>query len=949
MISHSSLLVLALQMEIQEALLQILSAEKVKSRITDRYSYASDASFYYLIPQAVVQPSNLSEIKSLFELSHRLNIPIVFRTGGTSLSGQSITDGILVDLSRYWQNATVLENGAAVKVQPGMIGGDVNQLLKKWGRKIGPDPASINAAMMGGILSNNSSGMCCGVTGNAYHTLRSMAFMLTDGSYYDTAIEADYQRFEIEQTIIFQEIKKLQSQLLGNTDLVKRIRKKYELKNTVGYGLNAFIDHKHPLDILSHVLIGAEGSLAFIGEAVLNTLPDLAFKATAILYFETPLIACNAIAGLKETGAAALELMDRAALRSIEDQKGSPDIIKTLPFLAAGILCEYQAASLEELEVQLEKAQPFLLSLTTVVPYHFTLDAEQQAKYWKLRKGMYPSVAAAREKGSTVLLEDIAFPVEVLGEAVLGVQELMLKYGFTNGIIFGHAKEGNLHFIISLSFNDPSSILAYENFAKDLAVLVLEKYNGSLKAEHGTGRQIAPFIEDEWGTEAYEIMKQLKTLLDPHQLLNPGVIINADKDCHTKNLKTLPIVEEEVDKCIECGYCEHRCPSREFTLTPRRRIVVRRALQRLAKEKDTANYDQLLKEYQFDGLDTCAVDGLCALDCPVDINTGELVKRLRRESHSSTANNIALMVAKHFDTVESIVKIALKTGNLTNRLLGKQAMPNLTKGIRKIIPNFPLWTAEITGPIQNSKNLVSNPSAIFFNACISRMMGADKESKESTVELAVRISKRAGIDLLVPSDLTGTCCGQIYSSKGFTDAHSYTVNQTIEKLWNWSQEGKLPVVMDTTSCTNSLLHSRPYLNKENQEKFDKLRVLDIIDFLADTILPNLIITKPKEKIVFHPVCSTYKMNLLGKLKLIGKACAMQADFPVNAGCCGMAGDRGFYYPGLTDAATRKEAEEVSLTDYDGYYSSGKTCEMSISKTVAKNYQSILYLLNEVSA
>ena len=936
-------------MGLQEALLQILPADKVKTRITDRYSYASDASFYYLVPQAVVQPSSLAEIKALFELSHQINTALVFRTGGTSLSGQSITDGILVDLSRYWQNASVIDNGDAVKVQPGIIGGDVNQLLKKWGRKIGPDPASINAAMMGGILSNNSSGMCCGVTGNAYHTLRSMAFMLTDGTYYDTAMVSDYQRFETEQAEIFQEIKRLQNQLLNNTALVSRIRKKYELKNTVGYGLNAFIDHQHPLDILAHVLIGAEGSLAFIAEAILNTLPDLAYKATSILYFETPLIACNAIAGLKATGAAALELMDRAALRSIENQSAAPEAIKTLPAQATGILCEYQATSLEALQVQLEHANPFLTKLQTILPYQFTLDADQQAKFWKLRKGMYPSVAAAREKGSTVLLEDIAFPVEVLGEAVLGVQDLMLKHGFVNGIIFGHAKEGNLHFIISQSFNEPSDILAYENFAKDLAVLVLEKYNGSLKAEHGTGRQIAPFIEDEWGTEAYDIMKQLKSLLDPHQLLNPGVIINADKDCHTKNLKTLPIVEEEVDKCIECGYCEHRCPSREFTLTPRRRIVVRRALQRMLKDKDLANYQQLLKEYQYDGLDTCAVDGLCALECPVDINTGELVKRLRRESHSNTANSIALMVAKHFGTVESIVKIALKTGNLTNRLLGKQAMPNLTKGIRNIVPSFPLWTNEITGPISYATNPVSNPTAVFFNACISRMMGADQESKESTVDLAVRISKRAGIDLLVPSDLTGTCCGQIYSSKGFTDAHRFTVNETIEKLWNWSKEGALPVVMDTTSCTNSILHSRPYLNETNQARFDQIKLLDILDFLADDVLPSLIINQPKHKIVFHPVCSTYKMNLLGKMKKIGKACAEQADFPINAGCCGMAGDRGFYYPGLTAAATRKEAEEVSTTEYDGYYSTGKTCEMSISKSVEKNYQSILYLLDEVSA
>ncbi len=936
-------------MDLNKLLHNILSPEKVKTSLTDRYSYASDASFYYLIPQAVVQPANLNDVKALFALSEQTKIPLVFRTAGTSLSGQSITDGILVDLSRYWQNATVIEEGNAVIVQPGIIGAQVNQLLKKYGRKIGPDPASINAAMMGGILSNNSSGMCCGVVQNAYHTLRSIAFMLPDGTYFNSAILADYKRFEIEQPTLFVQIQSLQKRLIANTELVTKIRKKYTLKNTVGYSLNAFLDYQHPLDVLVRLLIGAEGTLAFIAEAILETLPDPAFKATALFYFENPLAACNAIVGLKESGAAALELMDRAALKSIEHQPYAPSVIKDLSNNATAILCEYQATSAIGLNELLENAAGVIANLPTISPFTFTTDAELQAKYWKLRKGMYPSVAAAREKGSTVVLEDIAFPVEVLGAAVLDVQQLMLKYGFDNGIIFGHAKEGNLHFVVSQPFNTPSDIASYENFAKEIADLVLHKYQGSLKAEHGTGRQIAPFVADEWGEEAYSIMKDLKSFIDPNNLLNPGVIINADKDCHIKNLKSLPVVETEVDKCIECGFCEHRCPSREFTLTPRRRIVVRRALQRLLKENDTSTYEALLKEYQFEGLDTCAVDGLCALECPVDINTGDLVKRLRRESHSVNANAMAVLVAKHFNTIESLVKFALITGRLANKVFGKNAMHTLTVGIRKLAPSFPLWTKELTGPIKLSKHQPAIASAVFFNSCISRMMGADKLNSESTIDIAVQVSKRAGIELLVPNDLAGTCCGQAFSSKGFTSAYEISVNQTMEKLWKWTNQASIPVIMDTSSCTHSLHSSRPYLNKENQARFDQLQILDIIDYLADTVIPTLPITKPKNKIVFHPVCSTYKMNLLGKLKTIGNACAKQADFPLSAGCCGMAGDRGFYFPKLTAAATRVESLEVLATDYEGYYSTGKTCEMSISAAVQKEYQSVLYLLNEVSA
>jgi D-lactate dehydrogenase len=833
-------------------------------------------------------------------------------------------------------------------VQPGVIAAKVNEQLKKYQRKIGPDPASINAAMMGGIISNNSSGMCCGVQDNTYHTLRFIKFMLPDGTRYNTENKDDYNRFEIESKLLADTIMQLKSRLLFNEVLVSKIRQKYQLKNTVGYGLNAFIDFEHPLDILAHLLIGAEGTLAFIEEAVMETLPDNACKITGLLYFDDPLSACNAIPALKATGAATLELMDRAALRSIENQADAPSLIKNLPDQATAILCEYQAADPVALLAKYEAALPFIEPLELLHPVHFTTDALQQYAYWKLRKGMYPSVAAARKKGTTVLLEDIAFPIDKLGEGVLDIQQLMQLHGYENSIIFGHAKEGNLHFVMSQSMSDPEAVRAFDLFAKDLAALVIGKYGGSLKGEHGTGRQIAPFVKDEWGSDAYEIMQVLKNAVDPHNLLNPGVILNNDINCHISNLKTLPIVEEEVDKCIECGYCENRCPSKDFTITPRQRIVVRRALQRLAEDKNEADKKILLQQYQFAGLDTCAVDGLCATDCPVSINTGDLVKRLRRENHSARANAIAVSVAKNFKKLEWTLKFALNSGNAVNRLLGQHIMHNMTVGIKKNIPTFPLWMKQLTGPaamVITETN--STPDIIYFVSCITRVMGADKDAKKSLTEVVVSVSKKAGLNVLIPSDIVGNCCGQPYSSKGFSQAYTHNANDIFGKLWHWSQQGNIPVLMDITSCTQSLHTARPYLTPENQAKFDQIKILDSIEYIADMLLPKLTIRLPKKQIVFHPVCSIFKMNLYGKLKLIGEACATKLHLPANAGCCGMAGDRGFYYPGLIEAATNNEAAEVNEQQYDGYYSSAKTCEMSLSEATGKNYRSLFYLLDEV--
>ncbi|GAB3823804.1 hypothetical protein GCM10028895_31230 [Pontibacter rugosus] len=679
-------------MEIEKLLETVLPKARIRARLIDVVSWASDAGFYYLRPKAVVQPVSEEEVKGLFAFSHQHKVPLTFRTAGTSLSGQSITDGILVDLSQFWNKVTVENEGELVRVQPGVIGAIVNAFLRKYKRKIGPDPASINSAMMGGILSNNASGMCCGVSKNSYHTTRYIRFVLPNGKSYTTEAEADYARFREECPAIYLKLEEMRAQVQQQPALHDIIRHKYKTKNTVGYSVNAFIDYEHPLDILAHLLIGAEGTLGFIAEAVLQTVLDYPAKSTALLYFPDMYAACQAIVPLTEAGAEAVELMDRASLRSIEHMEGVPALIKTLPGAAAALLVEFQGNNQEELQ---EKVNGFLSlspQLALLSPPAFTADPAEQAFLWKVRKGMFPAVGAVRASGTTVILEDVAFPVERLGDAILDLQALFQRHKYDNAIIFGHAKDGNIHFVVTQAFDTPSEIERYNRFLQEVVALVVKKYNGALKAEHGTGRNMAPFVETEWGSEIYAIMKSLKETIDPENLLNPGVIINHDKNAHIQYLKDLPKVEEEVDKCMECGFCEHKCPSRNITLTPRRRIVVRRELLKLKRQGNKKQHKKLLQQYQYDGLDTCAVDGLCATACPVDINTGDLVKRLRRESHSDLANEVALLVASNFKLATSVAKAGLKAGVGVNSLLGANTLVNLTKGAKAIVPALPLWS-----------------------------------------------------------------------------------------------------------------------------------------------------------------------------------------------------------------------------------------------------------------
>ncbi len=939
-------------LSLRDSLAAIVGQERVLDRPVDLIAFAADASFYRLIPKAVVFASSIQEVQALFRLSHDLKIPMTFRAAGSSLSGQAISDGILVEVARNWRTIQVLEDGARVRVQPGVIGAHVNHALRPYRSKMGPDPASINTCTVGGILSNNSSGMCCGVVQNAYHTLESLTFVLPSGTVIDSgAPDADAQ-FRAAEPVLTEGLLAMKAELLGNPALAERIRSKYKTKNTTGYSLNAFMDFDRPVDIFRNLLVGSEGTLAFIAEAVLNTVPDLPVKVTGFLLFPDLHAACAAIIPLRDAGAAALELLDRASLRSVENQPGVPASFKTLADGAAALLVEFHGRE-ESVRADLERqAMATAAGLQLLEPAHFTHDPIEQAMMWKIRSGTFPSVGAVRKRGTTVLIEDVAFPIESLADAAVDLTKLFARHGYDEAIIFGHAKDGNLHFVITQSFNDQAAVDRYERFMDDVVELVVRKYDGALKAEHGTGRNMAPFVEAEWGPEAKAVMTKLKALVDPWSLLNPGVIINNDPKGHLADLKPMPGVEEEVDKCIECGYCEPKCPSRELTLTPRQRIVVRREIARLeACKENPALLASLQEAFPYMALETCAADGLCATACPVGIDTGQLTKRFRRASHSRRAQKLALSVARNFATVEPVLRMALRAGHTVQALFGTSAMPFITRAL-KTFGSSHLWSPEMPkaakAPLPSTN--LEGAAAIYFPACISRMMGhlPGEPEEMSLVEALVNVAARAGTPVHIPFDVEGTCCGVPFSSKGFDEAHRYTINHAIEKFWEWSQQGRLPVVMDTSPCTYGVLSSRAYLTADNQVKFDKLKIIDSTAFAFDVLLPRLQVRRKVGSVVLHPVCSVTKMNLLPQLEGVAKACADKVVVPRDAGCCGFAGDRGFTHPELTAAATKHEAREVKTQSFDGYFASSRTCEVGMTRSTGHVYRSFLYLLEQTT-
>ncbi len=909
-------------------------------------TYGTDASFYRLIPKIVINVENEEQVRLILREAGRRKLPVTFRAAGTSLSGQAVTDSILVRLKGdSWNKYRVFDNAQKIQLQPGIIGGSANRILAEFGKKIGPDPASIESCKIGGILANNASGMCCGVEQNSYQTLDSMRIILADGTVVDTSDDNSKAAFRKSHSVLLDGLSALRQSVLDDPLLYERISYKFKIKNTTGYSLNALIDFEDPFEIMQHLLVGSEGTLGFIADAVYKTVVEHKHKASALILYPDMKTACDAIPILRQQPVAAAELIDRAGLASVEEKDGMPDYLKELGKTVTALLVETRAESHELLQEQIAQICTALEPLPVVRPIEFTAIPTEFGKLWTIRKGLFPAVGAVREIGTTVIIEDVAFPGEYLASAALDLQAMFDKYNYSEAIIFGHALDGNLHFVFTQDFSIESEVVRYRQFMDDVVAMVVEKYDGSLKAEHGTGRNMAPFVEKEWGEAAYELMKRIKTLFDAHNLLNPGVILNEDFEAHIKNLKPLPESHELVDTCIECGFCELVCPSKNVTLTPRQRIVGRREISRRVRAGEpTGPLEAFIKDYQYDGKDTCAADGMCATRCPVSIDTGKMIKALREESNGELANKIAHRVKDNFAAVTKVMGTTLDLVDKTHQLVGTRVMEGGAELAHKLSKGkVPLWNREMptAAVVDKSSDRILDPAktVVYFPSCAARAMGGPSRSddaRSSLPEVTRSLLHKARFAVLSPARLDSLCCGQAFESKGFMEQADAKSAELSEALLKISDNGRYPILCDTSPCL--------YRMKQTLDK--RLKLYEPVEFVLQILMDHLTITQKEMKIAIHPTCSLRKMGLENRLHQLAKMCATDVVWPEEIYCCGFAGDRGFSHPELNASALHSLKDHVC--DCEAGYSTSKTCEIGLSLHSQIPYLSILNLVDDVT-
>lgn len=940
-----------MQQAYQDLINELKKTIDEKRIITDptlTLAYGTDASFYRLVPKLILQLDSIDEVVLAVKQCAERNIPLTYRAAGTSLSGQAISDSVLITLTTNWRNYKILNGGEQIWLQPGVIGADANKYLAPYGRMIGPDPASINTCKIGGIAANNASGMCCGTAKNSYKTLAGMTIVLADGTILDTLDPESVASFKRTHADLVGDLTTLATECQSNEELADKIRHKYRLKNTTGYSLNSLVDYVDPIEILQHLLIGSEGTLGFIADITYNTVIDHADKASGLFVFADIEATCLAVSELSKTEVAAVELMDSRSLASVADKPGMPDFIAELgekgDTEAAAILVEIHAKDAEDLDKQSAELLAIINKYSPIEMVEFSRDAQVCAQLWGIRKGLFPAVGAVRETGTTVIIEDVAFPLEQLAPAVRELQDLFIEYNYNEAIIFGHALAGNLHFVFTQAFDTDQEVERYSGFMDAVAKLVAVDYQGSLKAEHGTGRNMAPYVELEWGKDGYELMQKIKKIFDSKGILNPGVILNDDHDSHISNLKEMPAADTLIDKCIECGFCEPVCPSRNLSLTPRQRNSVFREISRLRRtDEDPARLAEMEKVFRYQGVDTCAATGLCADRCPVGINTGDLMRKLR-QNHSDKAKSIANWTADHFEGMTKATKLGLGVANGVHSVIGTGGMRAITKAAHKLSgQKIPLWTPHLPRPASDVTSLkiqsVGKEKVVYFPSCASRNMGTEKNAIDDRplAEVTVSLLKKAGYDVILPEDVNSQCCGMPYKSKGFVDTANSKMDTLQSALWKASENGKYPILMDTSPCAS--------LSKEALQK--ELSIYEPFKFVADFVLPRLDIVPQEEPVMLHITCTSRRSGLADIMQKVTETCAKQVIIPEDILCCGFAGDKGFTTPELNASALSGLSSQVPENCTEGY-SNSRTCEIGLSEHSGIEYRSILYLVDKVS-
>lgn len=870
--------------------LERLTSGEVHTDPVTREIYATAACIYRILPRAVVCPKRPDEVAAIVAYARDRGIPVTARGAGSAVAGQTLGSGIIVDFMAHLNKIVSVDYKAReAVVQPGVILGRLNLELAEHGLRFPPDPSSGDYATIGGMIANNSSGAHSLKYGDTRKWTLLLKAVLSDGSVEwlsETALPIAAQSKGLDARIR----EGLPRLLAQHKDAIESSRPRVS-KNSSGYHVWDLVSDKK-INLVP-LIVGSEGTLAVVIEAVLRLDPVPAGRAAALLGMNSLDQACEAINALLPLKPSALEIMDRLFISIVREHR--PELQNILPQDAqAVLLVEFEASDNEEALRLLDRAREVCKSLPgDAVSIIEAGSGPEIDALWEIRKAASPILYRLPGRRLTRFVEDVVIPPERLGEGITKIQEILERHG-TQAPILGHAGSGNLHLNPRLDLTDPEDCGRMRKIADEIYELVIE-LGGTITGEHGDGMLRAPYVKRQF-PKLLPLFREIKKLFDPEGILNPGKIFSDEHSMPIDQLflnalprqpDKYPLLHEDPYKemllrCQGCGLCRTYCPVvkviEDEPSLPRSKVSLARAIALGDLDLSSPEVKQGIER----AFSLCTSCQRCVTGCPTGIEPAALIRAF-------FSDHFRLHGRPFRERMFANAPLALSARSKTPRAAVKTADSSIIRGImeaglgiRKKAP-FPLPSGDTLKSISKNKAGESGAgTVVFFPGCLGRYADNDGETKA-----ALEVLFALGYDVIVP-DLS--CCGAPNLAAFDLEGAKKAAGRMVEGLKKYTREN-IPIVTACPSCALYFQHEYGALIGREADRLSSLgreffRFLSEIGFKENEALANA--RSPLEKVILHRPCHHAGLS---KVDFVGEVLELVPGLEVTKVdvCCGLAG------------------------------------------------------------
>ncbi len=948
--------------QIAKEISQLIAGDCLADIFT-RAAFSTDASIYQIIPLCVVAPKNEDDVAIVVRYAYRNNIPVVARGAGSGLAGESLTSGIMLDTTRYMNKIIGASTDVSTVVcQPGVVLDEVNSFLAKFGKKIGPDPSSSNRATAGGVVANNATGSHSLKYGYIAQYVEKIKAVLADGTAAEFVnnVELNSRPQGLGLTIS----QKCFELLNSNASIIEKAQPKTKRSHS-GYNI-AEIVQGNKID-MAKLLAGSEGTLAVFTEITLRTVDAEQVKAVVQFEFDSLEKTAKAVPLIVNCGADACELMDSRLIKIARDAFEQYRNILN-PVSAASLLVEHSGQTVPEVKDKIGKT---ILAVSSLAFNKTTIfEPAVQKRLWKCRKDAVPLLSRVKGlKQPVAFVEDVSVENTRLADYVRGLEKIGRKYE-VDMAYYGHAGDGELHIRPYLDLSKPDDVKKMTQIADEVFSLAWS-LGGSISGEHADGLVRAAFIRKQFGNEYYEILRQIKKIFDPSNILNPGKIISDRTDIMTQDLRGKnKIIDERVKtklnfkpdefkfelvQCSGCGVCRSNeeglrmCPV--FRATGDEMFSSRARANLLSAWAKGILTEQDLESKKFrEILATCLNCRACVIDCPSGVDVPKMMMEVRTKlTKSRTAkilasNRYMSMLASAFAPLSNIFMSLAPARWIMQILTGidkRRKMPKF--GFSTFIRKANKYLAE-QPKLQNPVDKVAYFTDTFVNYNDHELGFA-----------VIKFLRFNNIDVTIPKQrpapLPAIVYGDIKTSKKDLEYNVQSLSEAVRQGYK--------IVCSEPSAALCLKEDLRFFIDSSEAKMVSENTYELFEYLKNLMNQNKL-----DSCLRGNDSSPFRRRLNGNVFVHHTPCHLLAlgDKPtsikvlkelagidvkeLDGGCCGIAGTFGMQKKNyeLSMQIGRKLAEKIEKSGADVVLTECSTCKMQIEHITGKKVEHPIKIL-----